>query len=95
MTSALQRVTVAPRMHLSSLLVGLVIMVAATLCPPMMANAAGQADHALAVLMFWAMSAGFVRQVGFLPHAVAWRWLFSGWACLVALALAGGLKLMQ
>jgi predicted membrane protein len=43
--------------------------------------------------LFWAMSAGFIRGVGFVPRARVWRWLFSGWACAAALALAAALKL--
>jgi hypothetical protein len=43
----------------------------------------------------WAMSAGFVRGVGFVPRAAAWRWLFSAWACALALVLAGAARLMQ
>jgi len=83
------------RIHLPSLAVGLVIMAAGTLYPLVMANAAGRADHALAMLLFWAMSAGFVRGVGFVPRATAWRWLFSGWACAAALAFAAALKLLR
>lgn len=79
--------------HLPSLAVGLVVMVAGTLYPLAMANAAGHADLALAVLLFWAMSAGFVRGVGFVPRACAWRWLFSGWACGAALVLAAAVRL--
>jgi predicted membrane protein len=82
-------------LHLPSLAVGLVIMLAGTLYPPLMANAAGQADHGLAMLLFWAMSAGFVRGVGFVPRTAALQWLFSSWACGAALALAGAMKLMQ
>lgn len=81
--------------HLPSLAVGLVVMVAGTLYPLVMANAAGHPDHALALLLFWAMSAGFVRGVGFVPHTLAWRWLFSGWAWRVALALAVAVKLLH
>ncbi len=81
--------------HLPSLAVGLVVMVAGTLYPLAMANAAGHADHALAMLLFWAMSAGFVRGVGFVPRALAWRWLFSGWACGFALVLAAVVKLWR
>lgn len=95
MSSAVQRETVAPHIHLPSLLIGLVIMVGGTIYPLVMANAAGRADHALAALLFWAMSAGFVRGVGFVPHAVVWRWLFSGWACSAALAMSIAVKLMQ
>ena len=81
-----------PRVRLPSLVVALAIMVGGTLYPPLMMDAAGHADHALAMALFWAMSAGFVRGVGFVPRLLAWRWLFSGWSCAAALLLAGMLK---
>ncbi|MEP7297468.1 MAG: cyd operon YbgE family protein [Burkholderiales bacterium] len=93
MSDALQREAVAPRIHMPSLLTGLVIMVGGTVYPLTMANAEGRADHALAALLFWAMSAGFVRGVGFVPRTLVWRWLFSGWACSAALAMAAAVKL--
>ncbi len=83
----------APRIHLPSLLVGLAIMVGGTLYPLLMTDRAGRADHALATALFWAMSAGFVRGVGFVPRAAVWRWLFSGWACGAALVAAAALWL--
>jgi predicted membrane protein len=84
-----------PRLHGPSLAVALLIMVAGTLYPPLMADAAGHADHRLAFALFWAMSAGFVRGVGFVPRRAIWRWLFSGWTCALALATAVALKLMR
>jgi predicted membrane protein len=78
-----------------SLAVALLIMVGGTLYPPLMADAAGKADHNLAMALFWAMSAGFVRGVGFIPRLWVWRLLFSGWACLAALLLAALLKLQH
>lgn len=85
----------APRTHLSSLAVGLLVMVAGTLYPPLMADAAGHADHGLAMALFWAMSAGFVHGVGFVPRRWIWRAFFSGWSCAAALALAALLKLQH
>lgn len=85
--------TAAPRpakVHLPSLTVGLLIMTAGTLYPPWMADGQGRADHGLAMALFWAMSAGFVRGVGFVPHRWVWRAAFSGWSC----AAAGGLALL-
>jgi predicted membrane protein len=79
----------APRIQWPSLAVALVIMVAGTLYPPLMADAAGKADHNLAMALFWAMSAGFV------PRLWVWRAIFSGWACAVALLLAAVLKLQH
>lgn len=83
-------------LHWPSLAAGLVLMLAGTAYPLVFARADGHADHGLALLLFWAMSAGFVRGVGFIPRHWAWRLLFSGWACLAALALAAlsvGLRL--
>lgn len=79
-------------MHFPSLLVALAIMLVGTVYPPVMANAAGQADHGLASALFTAMAAGFVRGVGFVPRYWVWRALFSGWVCLAALLAAAWLK---
>ncbi|EGF31078.1 hypothetical protein IMCC9480_379 [Oxalobacteraceae bacterium IMCC9480] len=78
--------------HLPSLATAILIMLAGTIYPLMMADSAGKADHALATALFIAMSAGMVRGVGFVPHALVWRWLFSGWMCAAALGLAVWLK---
>lgn len=75
-------------MHWPCLLIALAIMFGITLYPPLLANANGKADHGLASLLFLAMSSGFVRGVGFVPHAHIWRSLFSVAACYAALALA-------
>lgn len=82
-----------PGIQLPSLLVALVIMLGGTAYPLVMANSSGKADHALATCLFWAMSAGFVRGMGFVPNSIALRWLFSGWACLASLLLAALVKL--
>ncbi len=74
--------------HGPALATALALMVAATVDPRLLADAAGHADHALAMAVFWAMSAGFVRGVGFVPRLTGIRWLLSGWACLIALLLA-------
>lgn len=71
--------------HWPSLAVAVLIMVAGSVYPILFANAQGQADHRLAMLLFWSMSAGLVRGVGFVPHWWLWRGLFSGWAVLLAL----------
>jgi predicted membrane protein len=84
-----------PRVHSLSLAVALLIMLGGTLYPPLMADAAGKADHALAMALFWAMSAGFVRGVGFVPRWWPWRALLSGWSCSAALLLATLLKLQH
>ena len=78
--------------HLPSLLVAIAIMLVGSVYPLLFAGTDGQADHALATALFWAMSAGLVRGVGFVPRAWIWRLLFSGWSCGVALLLAVWLR---
>jgi len=80
------------RIHGPALLVGLSIMVAGTALPSVMANAAGKADHGLATLLLWAMAAGFVRGVGFVPRHPVPRWLLSGWACAIGLVSYAALR---
>jgi len=81
--------------NLPALATGVILMIAGTAYPRLLADAAGKADHALALLVFWAMTAGFVRGVGFVPRNVALRWLFSGWACLAALCGATLLRALR
>jgi predicted membrane protein len=80
------------RVHLPSLLAALAIMLVGSIYPLLFADAAGKADHSLAMALFWAMSAGLVRGVGFVPRWLGWRWLFSGWACAAGLLLAAWLR---
>ena len=87
--------TGAPRIHPPSLAAALLIMLAGTLYPPLLADASGKADHLLALAVFWAMSAGFVRGVGFVPRHRLWQWLFSGWSCTAALLVALALRLQH
>ncbi len=77
-----------PGLHWPSLLLGVGIMLVGTAYPLLFADAQGKADHNLAYALFWAMAAGFVRGVGFVPRFWLWRWLFSGWAAALALGLA-------
>lgn len=79
--------------HLYSLLMALGLMLGGTLYPPLLTDATGHADHHLALLVIWAMSAGFVHGVGFAPRLWLWRWLFSAHAMLLALGAALLLKL--
>jgi len=81
-----------PRLHPASLAAGLLVMAVGTVYPYIAANRAGHADHTLAMLLFWAMSAGLVRGVGFVPQHKVWRVVFSGWSCALALALFGLLR---
>lgn len=70
------------------LLVALLILVLLTILPGVATDAAGKADHPAAMLLFAAMSAGFVRGVGFIPQHVLPRLLLSAAATWVYLALA-------
>ena len=74
--------------HLPSLMVAIAIMLVGSIYPLLFTRANGSVDHSLATALFWAMSAGFVRGVGFVPHARIWRLLFSGLSCLTGLMLA-------
>ncbi len=82
----------APNWHPLSLSIALVIILGGSFYPFMFASSGGKADHGLASAIFWAMSAGLVHGVGFVPRFALWRWLFSGWACCVALLLAAWLR---
>lgn len=95
MTPDVAEVQPSSRLHRLSLAVAVTIMLACTLYPPLMTAPDGKADHALATALFIAMSVAFVRGVGFIPRRLVWRKMFSGWICLAALALAGGLKLLH
>ena len=80
------------RVHFPALLAALAIMLVGSVYPLLFADASGKADHGLAMALFWAMSAGLIRGVGFVPRWTLWRWLFSGWACCAGLALAAWLR---
>ncbi|MBK5207233.1 MAG: hypothetical protein JJD98_18090 [Polaromonas sp.] len=67
-------------------------MLGGSVYPLLFVGTHGEADHGLAMALFWAMSAGFVRGVGFMPRAWGWRLLFSGWSCLTGLLLAAWLR---
>ncbi len=84
-----------PGLHGPSLLLAIALMLGGTLYPPLMTDGQGQADHGLAMLLLWAMSAGFVRGVGFVPRFWLWRWLFSGWSSALALLAFVLLKVLR
>lgn len=65
----------------------MLIMFGICLWPRLLVGADGHADHVAAMLVFWAMSAGFVRGVGFIPVQRLWRYLLSGAACWICIAL--------
>ncbi|WP_306604688.1 cyd operon YbgE family protein [Azonexus sp.] len=70
------------------LLIAMAILMVMTILPSIATDPAGRADHPLATLLFAAMSAGFVRGVGFIPHNRVLRLLLSTPATLLFLALA-------
>jgi predicted membrane protein len=76
------------------LLLALLILIVMTILPGMATDAAGAADHTAATLLFGAMSAGFVRGVGFVPRNLIGRVLLSGAATVIFFLLAC-LRLMQ
>lgn len=76
------------------LLLALLILVVMTILPGMATNPAGAADHTAAMLLFGAMSAGFVRGVGFVPRNLIGRVLLSGETTIILFLLAC-LRLMQ
>jgi predicted membrane protein len=73
------------RTQLPALATGLLLMVAVTAYPRFVVDSTGRANHLLAMAVFWAMTAGFVRGVGFIPRTAWIRWVLSGRACCVAL----------
>lgn len=70
------------------LFIAIGITLAIVIYPHLLANSQQKADQFAAMLMFWSMSAGYVRGVGFIPRNKILRWLLGGTACFVALALA-------
>lgn len=90
MNTKLARPAPAPTstIRLLPLLAAIVIMLGITAWPAALSGPQGGADHWAAIALFWAMSAGFVRGVGFVPRHRAWRLMFSGGACLLGIALA-------
>ena len=84
-----------PGLHGPSLLLGVALMLAGSVYPPLMTDAQGRADHGLAMLLLWAMCAGLVRGVGFVPRFWLWRGLFSGWSSLLALLAFAWLKFLR
>ena len=78
----------ASRVHGPLLLLGIAIMLGLTAYPALLATPDGKADHPAALLLFWAMSASFVRRVGFVPHNRFIRLLLGGPAALLALLVA-------
>ena len=77
----------SPGIAWPALLVGIGLMLGITAYPGALVRADGRADHLAATLLCWAMAAGLVRGVGFIPRHWVPRWLLSGVACALALTL--------
>jgi len=74
------------------LLVALCICLFLSVLPQLLIKE-GVANHGAATLLFWAMSAGFTRGVGFIPKHIVPRWLLSSYACLMGVCGAGWIML--
>lgn len=70
------------------LLVAIVLTLSIIIYPPLLSGREGHLDHGVVLAVLWSMSAGYVRGVGFIPNTWIWRWLFSGWAVCIGVALA-------
>lgn len=73
-------------LHWPCLWVGVGLMLLGSVWPFVLADAQGRAHHGALLLLMWAMAAGLIRGVGFIPHHPLLRWMASGWGCLVGLA---------
>ena len=91
-SAAMQSRTGQARMHWPCLLMALAIMLIGSFYPPFLVGAEGRSDHLAAMLLFWAMAAGFVRGVGFVPRGRSWRAALSGTACAVAVTSAAWVR---
>lgn len=78
----------APGLAFLPLTIAIVITLVLTIYPLVLSKADGKADHLAATLLFWAMSAGFVRGVGFVPKHRILRPLLSSAACVLLFVLS-------
>lgn len=78
----------AIRVSVPLLLLGLALMLGLTIYPAALTDSNGRADHLAALAAFWAMSAAFVRGVGFVPQHLLPRMLLGAPVVPVALLLA-------
>ncbi len=76
------------------LLLAIAICVVISILPQLLVQH-GIANHGAASLLFWAMSAGFIRGVGFIPRQRILRALFSTYACLFGIIAAAALMLLH
>ena len=81
----------SPGLALLPLAVGIVVSLLLTVYPQAVVGESGRVDHGATLALAWAMCAGFVRGVGFIPRHPVLRQAFSGTACAAALAVAAAL----
>lgn len=70
------------------LAVGILIMLTGSIYPMIFADKDGQASHSIAIALFWSMSAGLVRGVGFIPENKILKYIFSAYACASGIIIA-------
>jgi predicted membrane protein len=68
----------AARVSLPSLAAALGLLILLTVHPSLVCTAEGRVDYPATLLLMWAMCAGFIRGVGFVPRALPLRLAFSG-----------------
>jgi len=79
-----------PTAHIAwwPLLAAIAITLSLTIDPRLIINDNGIPDRPALMILCWAMCAGFVRGVGFVPRQPVLRWLLSGSACAAGIVLA-------
>lgn len=71
-----------------SLLLGLAIMAIVSVYPMIFADKLGKVDHWALMILMWAMAAGLIRGVGFIPKNIIIRIITSTWFAYVCFAIA-------
>ena len=70
------------KIALLPLTIAIIICFFVSIVPQLLVNHEGIANHGAATCLFMAMSAGFIRGVGFVPKNKIIRGLFSTYSCL-------------
>lgn len=83
------------KMHIPCLLLGITCMLLGSFVPIVFADGQGKPDHWIATLIFWSMSAGFIRGLGFIPKHRFFRYIFGGWAAFLTFVGAAVLWTMS
>lgn len=83
------------KMSWSSLILGLGIMIILSIYPTIFADKAGKVNHSALMILMWAMMAGIVRGVGFVPQNKILKVIFSKYAAYLTLVIAIGLNFLR